>query len=147
MASNPLLASITSVPPWRAAKSVPSRTARTNARAETESSTTKTRRMTSENDTTAARHGSNRGGRAPRSETAAKARRRALFALGFETAAMQLTSTNPVEPLTPAPTAAALVIGDEILSGKVQEANITVLAQGLRDLGILLRRVVIVMDD
>jgi molybdenum cofactor synthesis domain-containing protein len=60
---------------------------------------------------------------------------------------MQHTSTDPVEILTPAPTAAALVIGDEILSGKVQEANITVLAQGLRELGVLLRRVVIVMDD
>jgi molybdenum cofactor synthesis domain-containing protein len=46
-----------------------------------------------------------------------------------------------------APTAAALVIGDEILSGKVQEANIPVLARALRDLGVLLRRVVVVMDD
>src|SRR5258708_1819804 len=46
-----------------------------------------------------------------------------------------------------APTAAALVIGDEILSGKVSEANVQVLARSLRDLGILLRRVVVVMDD
>jgi molybdenum cofactor synthesis domain-containing protein len=45
------------------------------------------------------------------------------------------------------PTAAALVIGNEILSGKVDEANVAVLARALRGLGILLRRVVIVMDD
>jgi molybdopterin-biosynthesis enzyme MoeA-like protein len=45
------------------------------------------------------------------------------------------------------PTAAALVIGNEILSGKVEEANVTVLARTLRPLGVLLRRVVIVMDD
>jgi molybdopterin-biosynthesis enzyme MoeA-like protein len=45
------------------------------------------------------------------------------------------------------PTAAALVIGDEILSGKVGEANVVSLARTLRGLGILLRRVVIVMDE
>jgi molybdenum cofactor synthesis domain-containing protein len=45
------------------------------------------------------------------------------------------------------PTAAALVIGNEILAGKVEEANIRVLADTLRSLGVLLRRVVIVMDD
>lgn len=45
------------------------------------------------------------------------------------------------------PTAAALVIGDGILSGKVEEANVAVLARTLRGLGILLRRVVMVMDD
>jgi molybdenum cofactor synthesis domain-containing protein len=50
--------------------------------------------------------------------------------------------------LSPQPaTAAVLVIGDEILSGKVEEANIPVLARALRELGILLRRVVVVMDD
>ena len=45
------------------------------------------------------------------------------------------------------PTAAVLVIGDEILSGKVEEANVAVLARTLRSLGVLLRRVVVVMDD
>jgi molybdenum cofactor synthesis domain-containing protein len=45
------------------------------------------------------------------------------------------------------PTAAALVIGDEILSGKVGESNVAPLARTLRGLGILLARVVIVMDD
>jgi molybdenum cofactor synthesis domain-containing protein len=44
-------------------------------------------------------------------------------------------------------TAAALVIGDEILSGKVDEANVAVLARTLRPLGIELRRVVVVKDD
>jgi molybdenum cofactor synthesis domain-containing protein len=44
-------------------------------------------------------------------------------------------------------TAAALVIGNELLSGKVEEANVAVLARTLRGLGIQLRRVVVVMDD
>jgi molybdenum cofactor synthesis domain-containing protein len=50
-------------------------------------------------------------------------------------------------PTARAPTAAALVIGDEILSGKVHEANVPVLARALRELGVLLQRVVVVMDD
>ena len=45
------------------------------------------------------------------------------------------------------PTAAAIVVGNEILSGKVDEANVAVLARELRRLGILLERVVVVMDD
>ena len=44
-------------------------------------------------------------------------------------------------------TAAMLVIGDEILSGKIEEANVAVLARALRGLGVLLRRAVVVMDD
>ena len=51
------------------------------------------------------------------------------------------------EALAAAPTAAALVIGNEILSGKVEEANVAALARALRGLGILLQRVVVVMDD
>src|SRR5271166_365751 len=46
-----------------------------------------------------------------------------------------------------APTAAILVIGNEILSGKVEEANVAVLARELRALGVLLSRVVVVLDD
>jgi molybdopterin-biosynthesis enzyme MoeA-like protein len=46
-----------------------------------------------------------------------------------------------------APTAAALVIGNELLSGKVEEANLAVLARALRGLGIWLRRAVFVLDD
>jgi molybdenum cofactor synthesis domain-containing protein len=44
-------------------------------------------------------------------------------------------------------TAAALVIGNELLAGKVQDANVQCLAMLLRRLGILLRRVVIVPDE
>jgi molybdenum cofactor synthesis domain-containing protein len=40
-----------------------------------------------------------------------------------------------------------LVIGNELLTGKVCEANLVVLAKSLRKLGILLRRVVMVRDD
>src|SRR5262249_47858195 len=45
------------------------------------------------------------------------------------------------------PTAAMIVIGDEILSGKVEEANVAVLARMLWSLGILLRRVLVVGDE
>ena len=49
--------------------------------------------------------------------------------------------------LEPAQTAAALIIGNELLSGKVEEANLALLARTLRGLGIELRRVVMVKDD
>jgi molybdopterin-biosynthesis enzyme MoeA-like protein len=39
------------------------------------------------------------------------------------------------------------VIGNEILSGKVEEANVVVLARTLRGLGVELRRVVVILDD
>jgi molybdenum cofactor synthesis domain-containing protein len=45
------------------------------------------------------------------------------------------------------PTAAALVVGNEILSGKVREANLYELAGVLRSIGIVLGRVVVVPDD
>jgi molybdenum cofactor synthesis domain-containing protein len=51
------------------------------------------------------------------------------------------------EELPHAKTAAALVIGNELLSGKVEDANVVVLARALRGLGIELRRVVMVADD
>ena len=44
-------------------------------------------------------------------------------------------------------TAAVLVIGNEILSGKVREANALAVAVALRPLGIALRRVVVIPDD
>ena len=44
-------------------------------------------------------------------------------------------------------TAAALIIGNEILGGKIQETNLRRLAQILRQLGIHLDRTVIVADD
>lgn len=44
-------------------------------------------------------------------------------------------------------TAAALVIGDEILSGKISEANVAYLARTLFGLGIRLRKVVVCPDE
>lgn len=44
-------------------------------------------------------------------------------------------------------TAAALVIGNELLTGKIQDANVLVLARTLRGIGVLLRRVVMVLDE
>jgi molybdenum cofactor synthesis domain-containing protein len=44
-------------------------------------------------------------------------------------------------------TAAMLIIGNELLSGKVEDANLAVLARELRVLGVRLRRVVMVLDD
>ena len=47
----------------------------------------------------------------------------------------------------PSKSAAALVVGNELLSGKVQDENVVALARTLRALGIRLRRVVMVLDD
>ncbi|MCA9606426.1 MAG: competence/damage-inducible protein A [Myxococcales bacterium] len=44
-------------------------------------------------------------------------------------------------------TAAALIIGNEILSGKIREANLYVLAREMRLLGVNLCRVVVCSDD
>ncbi|HUP21534.1 MAG TPA: molybdopterin-binding protein, partial [Thermoanaerobaculia bacterium] len=44
------------------------------------------------------------------------------------------------------PTAAALVIGNEILTGKVQETNIALLARALFEMGVELQRVVVCRD-
>lgn len=44
-------------------------------------------------------------------------------------------------------TAAALIIGNELLSGKIADANVVVLARALRSLGVVFRRVVMVLDD
>ena len=51
-----------------------------------------------------------------------------------------------MEPLL-AETAAALIIGNELLSGKVAEANLFELARTLRALGVTLRRAVTLPDD
>jgi molybdenum cofactor synthesis domain-containing protein len=45
------------------------------------------------------------------------------------------------------PTAAILVIGDEILSGKTDDRNARLLIGELRDLGVALRRIVVIPDD
>lgn len=44
-------------------------------------------------------------------------------------------------------TAALVVVGNEILSGKVADSNSTFLAQQLRQLGVALRRIVVVPDE
>ncbi|MDD9937215.1 MAG: molybdopterin-binding protein [Myxococcales bacterium] len=44
-------------------------------------------------------------------------------------------------------TAAALIIGNEILTGKIQEANLAYLGQELFKLGIVLERAVVCRDD
>lgn len=44
-------------------------------------------------------------------------------------------------------TAAALIIGNELLSGKIADANVVVLARALRSIGVVFRRVVMVLDD
>lgn len=40
-----------------------------------------------------------------------------------------------------------LVVGNELLSGKVADANVVVLARALRALGVVLARVVMILDD
>jgi len=49
--------------------------------------------------------------------------------------------------MDPAKTAAALVIGNEILSGKIEEKNLAELARMLREIGIRLARVVMIPDE
>lgn len=44
-------------------------------------------------------------------------------------------------------TAAALIIGNEVLTGKVQEANVAHLARLLFDVGVALRRVIVCPDE
>jgi molybdenum cofactor synthesis domain-containing protein len=57
-----------------------------------------------------------------------------------------MTALTP-QASSDAPTAAMLLIGNELLSGKVQDANLIVLARDLRMLGVRLERVVMVLDD
>jgi molybdenum cofactor synthesis domain-containing protein len=45
------------------------------------------------------------------------------------------------------PTAAVLIIGEEILSGKVEEENARFLVQELRALGVAVRRIEVIPDD
>ena len=47
----------------------------------------------------------------------------------------------------PITTAAILVIGDEILSGKTRDQNAHLLIGELRELGVSLRRIVVIPDD
>jgi molybdenum cofactor synthesis domain-containing protein len=58
-----------------------------------------------------------------------------------------LGAKPPPRTMDRPPNAAALVIGNEILSGKVEEANLAPLARLMRGAGVQLDRVVVVMDD
>ncbi len=57
--------------------------------------------------------------------------------------------TNAGTNAGPAPvvTACVLIIGNEILSGRTQDANLAFLAQGLNDVGIRLREARVIADD
>src|SRR5579863_10175744 len=44
-------------------------------------------------------------------------------------------------------TACVLIIGNEILSGRTQDANLAFLAQGLNEVGIRLREARVIADD
>jgi molybdenum cofactor synthesis domain-containing protein len=49
--------------------------------------------------------------------------------------------------MDPPRTAAALIIGNELLTGKVRDQNLTALAATLFDVGIILRRAIFCLDD
>jgi molybdenum cofactor synthesis domain-containing protein len=58
-----------------------------------------------------------------------------------------MTAAAPFDPhLAPAPTAALLIIGEEILSGKVEEENARFAVRELRALGVAVRRIEVVPD-
>ena len=54
---------------------------------------------------------------------------------------------SEAEPIPKAVTACVLIIGNEILSGRTQDANLAFLAQGLNDIGIRLREARVIPDD
>lgn len=62
------------------------------------------------------------------------------------TAPSPTASTPPVVALPAAPTAAIVIIGEEILSGKVDEENARYAVRELRALGVSVRRIEIVPD-
>lgn len=59
---------------------------------------------------------------------------------------LPVSSASRYDTAMSVPTAAILVIGDEILSGKTEDANARLLISELRDLGVSLRRIHIVPD-
>ncbi|HEV8678141.1 MAG TPA: molybdopterin-binding protein [Stellaceae bacterium] len=54
---------------------------------------------------------------------------------------------NEAEPKPQTVTACVLIIGNEILSGRTQDANLAFLAQGLNEVGIRLREARVIADD
>jgi molybdenum cofactor synthesis domain-containing protein len=54
---------------------------------------------------------------------------------------------NEAGPAPTIVTACVVIIGNEILSGRTQDANLTFLAQGLNDIGVRLREARVIADD
>src|SRR5258708_33035462 len=54
---------------------------------------------------------------------------------------------NEAGPVPETVSACVLIIGNEILSGRTQDANLAFLAQGLNDSGIRLREARVIPDD
>src|SRR5579872_4583522 len=54
---------------------------------------------------------------------------------------------NEAEPTPPLVIACVLIIGNEILSGRTQDANLAFLAQGLNEAGVRLREARVIPDD
>ena len=59
-------------------------------------------------------------------------------------AAENMTTSKPEPRIV---TACVLIIGDEILSGRTQDANLAFLAQGLNEVGVRLREARVIPDD
>ena len=66
-----------------------------------------------------------------------------MFAVGLFAILMMMTTATPRQPLT----AAFLIIGDEILSGRTQEANLAFLAKNLSQKGIPICEARVVPDE
>src|SRR5438067_13262115 len=66
---------------------------------------------------------------------------------------MATSSSDPEDPMNeaaPAPemvSACVVIIGNEILSGRTQDANLAFLAQGLNEVGVRLREARVIPDD
>src|ERR1700756_1448281 len=61
-----------------------------------------------------------------------------------ETPEESMTSSTPAPTIV---TACILIIGNEILSGRTQDANLAFLAQGLNEVGVRLREARVIPDD
>ncbi|KAM9782799.1 FAD synthase [Neosynchiropus ocellatus] len=70
------------------------------------------------------------------------------IAAHLSTAAMStnLQGSNPLSANSDGPTAAILIIGDEILKGHTVDTNSTFLTKGLRKLGVAVQRITVVPD-
>src|SRR5258708_11318312 len=62
----------------------------------------------------------------------------------MDNAEERMTISDPAPRIV---TACVLIIGNEILSGRTQDANLAFLAQGLNEVGIRLREARVIPDD